>query len=74
MRSRGSLGRLIIVLIVSIGDHVVWTLGLRFQMVHQVVLEDLLRFLPAGVLLLGVRTGARLPGGRTLALSIQQKF
>ena len=71
---RGSLGRLVIVLVVSIGDHVVWTLGLRFQVVHQVVLENLLRFLPAGVLLLRVRTGAGLPLGRTLACSIQQKF
>lgn len=52
VRGRGTLGRLVIVLIVSIGDHVIRTLGLRFQMVHQVVLEDLLRFLTAGVLLL----------------------
>ena len=74
MRSGGALGRLIVVLIVAIGDHVVGTLGLRFQMVHQVVLQHLLRFLAAGVLGLGVRTGARLPLGRTLALSIQQKF
>lgn len=70
VRSRSTLGCLIVVLVVPIGDHVVRTLCLRFQMVHQIVLEDLLRFLAAAQLLLRVGTSASLTLRRALTLSI----